>query len=170
MTEVREMICDRVHANPGVHFNALVRQLGFASGQVQYHLRQLLSDGSVVSESIYGRTHYYPPEYDLWERRTLALLHRETAADIVAYLLTNGSSSTTVVADDLEIARSTLEWHVDRLVEQDVVSKRRDGGNRITLTVDERGRIIEVLQETDPSLRERFVDRFTRLVDQLLEQ
>lgn len=90
MTETRATIADAVRAHPGIHFNELVRTLDLANGQVQYHLGRLRDEGSVVAERLYGRTHYYPPGYDEWERRALALLRRETAGDVVAYLLANG--------------------------------------------------------------------------------
>lgn len=167
MTETRTQIAQAIQTHPGIHFNELVRRLDLAPGQVQYHLRKLRSDDSVVVEPLYGQTHYYSPEYGQWEREALALLHRETAGDIVAYLLANGPTSPATASSDLEIARSTLEWHLDRLVDHELVAKRRDRQNHVTLVVDDAERTIALLREADPSLRERLVDRFTRLVDQL---
>lgn len=169
MTETRKRIANSIRTHPGIHFNELVRELDLAPGQVQYHLRRLQSDDTVLAEALYGQTHYYPPAYDQWERQALALLHRETAGDIVAYLLANGPSSPATVADDLDIARSTLEWHIDRLVDQRMVTKERNQCNHVTLVVDNGDRTLDLLREADPTLRERLVDRFTRLVDQLLE-
>jgi len=161
----RRRIVERVRADPGVHFNALVRGLDMAPGQVQYHLKRLLGEG-VVAEDCYGRTHYYPPSYDAWERRALALLRRETSAEIIATLLDEGPSRPVDVADRVGIARSTLAWHTDRLVEAGLVEKRHDGHQ---LVVADRRRTVELLEAADPSLPERLVDRFTRLVDVLLE-
>jgi predicted transcriptional regulator len=168
MTETRVTIAEAVRDHPGIHFNELVRSLDLASGQVQYHLERLRKEGSVVVERVYGRTHFYPPAYDEWERRALALLRRETAGDVVASLLANGPTRPGRVADELGIARSTLEWHLDRLVDHGLVEKRRRGG-RVTLAVDESERAVELLREADPTLRDRLVDRFTRLVDRLFE-
>lgn len=168
MTETRTQIANSIRIHPGIHFNGLVRSLDLAPGQVQYHLHRLQSEEAVVASSLYGRTHYYPPEYDPWEHQALALLRRETAGDVVAYLLTSGPTAPAEVADDLDVARSTLEWHLDRLVERDLVEKRRDQRNRVTLAVVDPDRTIELLRGTDPSLRERLADRFTRLVDRLL--
>lgn len=38
MSETRDRIAEHVHARPGVYFNELVRALGLAPGQVQYHI------------------------------------------------------------------------------------------------------------------------------------
>ena len=169
MTETRADIADAVRARPGIHFSELVRTLDLANGQVQYHVERLREEGTVVVERLYGRTHYYPPGYDEWERGALALLRRETAGDVVAYLLAEGPTHAGTVARDLEVARSTLEWHLERLAAHGLVEKRRADG-RVTLAVAAPEATVRLLREADPSLRERLVDRFTRLVDRLLEE
>jgi predicted transcriptional regulator len=169
MNDTRVRIADSVRAHPGIHFNELVRRLDIAPGQAQYHLKRLRRAEDVVAESLHGRTHYYTPDYDDWERAALALLRRETAGDIVAYLLAEGPTAPAEVADELDIARSTLEWHLDRLLEGGLVVKRRDSHNHVTLAVPEPERTLELLRTADPTLRDRLVDRFTRLVDRLLE-
>lgn len=165
----RRRIAHSVGEQPGVHFNELVRRLDLAPGQAQYHLKRLTGADRVVAADLFGRTHYYPPGFDEWERAALALLHRETTADIVAELLAAGPARPGDVADRVGIARSTLSWHVDRLVEAGVVEKRRDC-NRVTLALAAPERTARLLRRADPSLPERLVDRFTRLVDSLLAE
>ena len=166
MSDVRERIERRIHDDPGVHFNQLVRELDLAAGQVQHHVRRLVEEDRVAAAELFGRTHHYPPAYDDWERRALALLRRETSAAVVATLLDEGPSRPVDVAETVGVARSTLAWHADRLVEAGLIEKRRDG--RQLVVADER-RTAELLAAADPSLPERLVDRFTRLVDALLE-
>lgn len=170
MSETREQIARHVRAHPGVHFNAVVRGLDLAPGQVQYHLRRLADRGDVVVEELYGRTHYYPAGVGAWDRRALALLRRETARDVVGVLLARGPTAPAEVADSLDLARSTLEWQVDRLVECGLVEKRRDRRNRVTLALVRRDDVVRLLREADPTLLARMVDRFTRLVDRLLAE
>lgn len=170
MTETRTEISDYVHAHPGVHFKGLVRALELAPGQVQYHLHRLRTDERVVTEELYGKTHYYPQGYDPWERKVLALLRRETAGAIVSYLLENRSTRPATVADELDIARSTLEWHLDRLIELELVEKQRNERNRVTLRIDRPADTVRLLRDADPTLRNRLVDRFERLVDQFLSE
>jgi len=170
MSGTRATIRRAVHAHPGIHFSELVRRLDLAPGQVQYHLKRLRTDEEVVDEHLYGRTHYYPPDCDPWERRALALLRRETAGDVVGHLLVHEPVDPATVAADLGIARSTLEWHLDRLVDHGLVEKRRDERNRVTLAVDNRDDTVRLLRDADPTLRDRLVDRFTRLVDKFLAE
>jgi len=168
VSETRRRIADHVEANPGVHFSELVRALDLAPGQVQYHLRKL--DDRVVSAELFGRTHYYPPDCDERDRRVLAILRRETARDVVVSILRHGPSAPGTVAEELGIARSTLEWHLDRLVDEDVVRKSRDQRGRVTLVLAAPDRTMEYLETVDPSLPERLVDRFDRLLDDLLPE
>ncbi|QLG64017.1 helix-turn-helix domain-containing protein [Halorarum salinum] len=166
-TPTRRAILEHIEAHPGVHFSELVRNLDVASGQVQYHLRKLLSNGQVAETYLYGRTHYYPPEYDAWERGALALFRRETAREILLHLLERGPSTPRDVVGSLDIARSTLEWHLEHLVEQGLVDKEYDGGNGVVLTVAHPQRTVQLLTGVIPSASDQLVDRFLRFVDQL---
>ena len=169
MSNTRTRLAKHVSATPGVHFNGLVERSGLAPGQVQYHLRRLRADGEVRQERLYGKTHYYPPEYGDRERRTLALLRRETAREILCCLLERETARPTAIADHLDIARSTLEWQLDRLVEQDLVEKRYDERNRVRLSLTDSPEIARLLREVAPSVPDRMADRFVRLTDRLLE-
>ncbi|QCJ48108.1 MULTISPECIES: winged helix-turn-helix transcriptional regulator [Haloprofundus] len=169
MSATRSRIAAHVHHNPGVHFNELVRALDLAPGQVQYHLRRLGRDERVAETHLYGKTHYYPSTFDEWERGVLALVRRETARDVLGVLLERDEATPAEVADEVGIARSTLAWHTKRLEEQSVVEKRYDSRGRVTLALARPEATARLLASVSPSLPERFVDRFTRLVDGLLE-
>ena len=168
MTDTRTQIRTYVDSHPGVHFNGLVRSLDLAPGQVQHHVRRLVDAERLVREEFYGRTHYYPPGYDAWERTALAMLRRETARDVVAVLYDAGEARPDDVADQVDIARSTLEHHLDGLVAGDIVAKHREG-NRVTLSLSRPDETLALLGAVEPTLAERLTDRFERLVDSLLE-
>jgi predicted transcriptional regulator len=161
----RRRIRAHIDREPGVHFRALTRGLELATGQVQYHLARL---DDVTEERVGGRTHYYPPGYDEWERTALAMLRRETARDILVTLCADGRSRPADLATELDIARSTVEHHVDGLVGHDIVRKRRDG-RRVTLELTRPDETVRLLSVVEPSRLERLTDRFERLVDGLLE-
>jgi len=165
MTETRARIRREIEREPGIHFRALTRGLELATGQVQYHLDRI---DDVRVERVSGRTHYYPPGYDEWERGALAMLRRETARDVVATLYETGQVRPGTVADRVGIARSTLEHHLDGLVAGDIVRKQR-AGNRVTLSLARPDETVALLGTVEPSLAGRLTDRFERLVDSLLE-
>ncbi|WP_254536822.1 winged helix-turn-helix transcriptional regulator [Halomarina litorea] len=169
MSDTRERVRAHVREDPGVHFSDLRRALDIAPGQAQYHLRRLVDDGGLVEDALYGQTHYYPPSYDPWERRALALLRRETSADVVACLLDDGPLPPATVAERVGIARSTLSWHVARLTEAGVLVRDESGAD-LTLRVARPAATARLLRRAEPTLPGRLVDRFTRLVDDLLEE
>jgi predicted transcriptional regulator len=165
MSDVRRSVHQHIESHPGVHFNELARNLDIATGQAQYHLRRLREAGTLDTEELRGRTHYFPTGYDPWEQRTIALLRRETVRSIIVTALGEEEPSAADLAADLDVARSTISWHVSTLVEADVAEKCYDehGRSHIKLTRPEETR--RLLDEVTPSLPDRLVDRFTRLVD-----
>lgn len=173
MAETAREIENYIHTNPGVHFSGIVDGLGTAPGQTQYHVFNLIDSGTVVFRKLYGRTHYYPPNLDSWEQGALALLRRETTRDILIYLVRKNEYGRGVppgeVADTHCIARSTLEWHLDHLMEQDLVTKNRID-NRVYLELREPKRIVELIGEIEPSVSEKMVDRFIRLFEGMTEE
>lgn len=169
MTSSRTRIREQVEANAGIHFNQLVRDTEFARGQIQYHVRRLVDDGALVRDEFYGQTHFYPPDYDEWERGALALFRRETAQEIVIYLFENEPATPARIAEDLDVARSTLEYHVDHLVEREIVEKRYGEHNRVTLTLVAPEASVRLLDVASPTLSETLVDRFSRLIDSFVE-
>ena len=169
MNETRRRVARCVRATPGIHFNDLVRTLDLAPGQVQYHLKRLIAADSVVDERRYGRTHYFTPKVNTWERGALSLIRREAAGDVVAVLHDRGPMSPGTLAETLDIARSTLEWHLGHLEEQAVVRKERDERNYVTLVLTRPDKTAALLRTVQPSTATRMVDRFTRLTDHLLD-
>lgn len=171
MSETRSRIHRCVSRNPGIHFNEISRTLDIATGQTQHHLRKLRKDGRVRREEVCGKTHFYPPTYTPWERGTIALLRRETTRELVAYLLRHETEHPAVLADRLDIARSTVEWHLSNLVDYDVVSKRSvktEGTRQVLVELNDPDAVYRLLREVEPGFTDRLVDRFTRLADELL--
>lgn len=169
MSEGRVRLAEHVRRNPGVHFNGLVRELELAPNSVQTYVTELRERETVESEELYGRTHFYPPQYDEWERGALALFRRETARGALCYLLENGPSRPNDVADALDVARSTLEWHLDHLQDADLVAKRREGA-RVVLELVKPRETEALLRDIEPLLPDRLLDRAERMLDRLLER
>ena len=165
----RRSIRDRIREREGTHFNELVRNTEFAAGQVQYHLRQLLRDREVFQGQFYGRTHYYATDRPERERAALALFRRETTRALVVALLEDEPAHPADLAAELDVARSTVEHHLGHLVERDVVRKQTDVQGRVTVSLVDPQRTARLLQIVTPTVPDRFVDRFTRLVDDLLD-
>ena len=167
MPETRARIRRHVRDTPGVHFNRVSRDLDIATGQAQYHLRRLVRDGEVAVERIGGRAHYFDPAFDPWDRRAVAFLRRETAREILVRLHAEGATRPATLAEELDLARSTVSWHVSNLAESGIVEKSDDRPMRVSLARPDR--TAALLDEVSASLPDRIVDRFVRTVDDLFE-
>lgn len=167
MSETKHRIHRHVRKTPGIHFNQLGRELDLANGQVQYHLRRLCREDAIVAERVCGQTHYFDPSFDPWERTTVAFLRRETPREIIVRLHANGPTRPTTLTSELDLARSTIAWHVSNLVEHDVVEKSAD--RPVTLSLVYPDRTAALLDTVSPSLPNRIVDRFVRTVDRIFE-
>lgn len=165
MPTTRARVRRHVRDTPGVHFNRVGRELDIATGQVQYHLRRLVADGELVVERVGGRSHYFDPSFDPWERRALAFLRRETARAIILRLHADGPTRPTTLASELGLARSTVSWHLSTLADAGVVDKSED--RPMTVTLARPAETAALLDEVSPTLPDRFVDRFVRTVDSL---
>jgi len=168
MSTVTQRVHEHVRANPGVHFTAVTEDLDIATGQAQYHLRKLDRAGDVVVEEVRGRTHYFAGSEDPWERRAFAFARRETARALFAHLLDDGPLAAADLADRLDLSRSTVAWHVSSLAEADLVEKSYGDRGRVVVELTRPAATRRVLTEVTPSLADRLVDRFTRLVDESL--
>ncbi len=169
MSETRSRVRDCIYHKPGIHFNGISRELDIATGQTQYHLRQLCTDGRVTKEEVSGQTHYYPPTYSAWERGVIALLRRETSREIIMFLLRNEETTPAAISDRLDLARSTVEWHLTRLVDHEIVDKRSTDSGNTVLALRHSEDVYRLLREIEPRLVDRLSDRFARLTDSLLD-
>ncbi|MGM0606148.1 MAG: winged helix-turn-helix transcriptional regulator [Halobacteriota archaeon] len=169
MSETRTRIRSHVESTPGVHFNELVRDLDIATGQAQYHLRRLVRNGAVTRRSILGKTHYYPPRYDPFDEKALALLRRETARDILTVALGDEPVRAPTIASEIDIARSTVSWHLENLESAGIVETTYTTNGTVVVEVVRPDRVRTLLKAVSPSMYDRLVDRFGRLVDEALE-
>lgn len=169
MTATRAEIRGAIQRWPGIHFNELVRRLDLAPGQVQHHIKRLQREGHIVREPVFGRTHYYASGIDDAERRAIAMLRRETPRAIVAHLLEDGPTQPRALASELDLAESTVSYHVDRLTEAGLVERVTTPGGPVRLRVVDPEILHTAFSRISPDPAARLTDRFERLVDDLFD-
>jgi predicted transcriptional regulator len=169
MTDTRTRIHTAIETNPGIHFSGLVRELDLATGQVQYHLRRLRAEALVDEHEYNGQTHYFAGEFDRWERDAIALLRRETTAAIVVSMYASDPIRPPVLAERLDLPRSTLEHHLGNLEDASVIERRQDDEGRVVVALTRPSATASLVEVVDVAPGERLVDRFQRLVDSLLD-
>ena len=161
----RRTIYQHVVDTPGCHFRALLDDLEYAQGTLQYQLRWLVEQ-DLVEESDDGQyTRYYPAEeFDAADQTVMNALRREYSRRILAHLIADGPLSTTALSDRLEKANSTVSFHLSNLREADLVCKERDG-RRVLYRVTDPERVTRLYVVHRKTFTDRVVDRLLDLWD-----
>jgi predicted transcriptional regulator len=126
--ETRALLLQVVQAEPGIHFQALVRRSGLANGTAVHHLRKLEEGGWVVGRSMGRYTCYFPGASP--ERSQLAqapVTRSDGARRILAEIAANPGLSGQQIALRLGVQPSTVTYHVRRMLEVGLVQAERDG-------------------------------------------
>jgi predicted transcriptional regulator len=161
----RRAIYQRIADAPGSHSRALLEDLDYAKGTLQYHLRWLADEGLVDVSDDGQYTRYYPAaEFDKDDRTVMNALRREYSRRILAHLLTDGPLSTSELSDRVGKAQSTVSWHLSKLAEAGLVTKQREG-RRVTYEVDDPDHVKYLYTIHRQSFTDRVVDRLLGLWD-----
>lgn len=168
MTDHRQELRSIVDEEPGIHFNELVRTLDASPDKVQ-RLVDEVTGSELVRDDFHGKAHFYSAEFDEWEREALALLRRETSREVITSIIDHGTAAPSVIVDDVGIARSTLEWHCERLEGAKLIEKHWQSG-RVTYEPTNQDRLESLLTKVEPNVRDTWIDRTERLFDHVLEE
>lgn len=161
--ESRRAIYHAIADTPGIHFRALLDELDYAQGTLQYQLRWLAEEGLIDVSDDGKYTRYYPAaEFDDADQTVMNALRREYSRRILAHLLADGALSTTELSDRLGKAQSTVSWHLSKLADADLVAKKRDG-QQVLYRVSDPDRVRYLYTIHRKSFTDRIVDRLLGL-------
>ncbi|WP_311170550.1 winged helix-turn-helix transcriptional regulator [Halobellus ordinarius] len=159
----RRAIYQRITDTPGIHFRALLDELDYAQGTLQYQLRWLADEGLIDVSDDGKYTRYYPAaDFDGPDQRVMNALRREYSRRILAHLLADGPLSTSELSDRIGKAQSTVSWHLSNLAEADLVTKERDG-RQVVYGVEDPERVKYLYTLYQQSFTDRVVDRLLGL-------
>ena len=159
----RRAIYQRIADTPGIHFRALLEELDYAQGTLQYQLRWL-ADEALIEASDDGKyTRYYPEaDFDEADQTVMNALRREYSRRILAHLLADGPLSTNELSGRIAKANSTVSWHLSNLADADLVTKERDGRS-VVYRVSDPDRVAYLYTVHRQSFTDRVVDRLLGL-------
>lgn len=126
--DTRRKIYDIVVKNPGLHLSKIAELLNMRISLVEYHLLYLGKNQIVVSVNESGYTRYYVKgEIGTEDKKALALLRQNVPLRIVILLLKCDSSQHKELLKNLDIAPSTLSYHLKKLVKCGIISVQTYG-------------------------------------------
>lgn len=118
--------CIRDH--PGIAPMEIARITGINRGTTRYHLSRLREAGLVSILHRDGRVGYFRSgDYDTAEKVVHLHLRNDLRRQILGLLLEEPGVTQSEVADTIGVARSTVAWHMRRLVADGLVGANRDG-------------------------------------------
>jgi len=148
--KIRRKIYALVSRNPGLHAHKIAEILKISGQLADYHLMYLERNEIIktVKEEGYRR-YYIEGKMGSQDRQRLSLLRQETPLKIVLFLLKNPYSQHKEILKYLDIAASTLSYHIQKLIKKDIVSVQISYGEKKYLIKDKK-EIIQLLMKYKP--------------------
>jgi len=161
----RVQILEFIKANPGSHLRGIKRELNLAMGVLQYHLRRLEKDQSIISRrrGLYKRF-YKRLDFEVEEQEILGVLFQETERDLLLYLLKTPDATQKELSEFAHISASSTSWHMKRLVEAGLVKSRRQGSFVYYMAKGDPVKILTLLKSYHPRIWERWAGRLADLL------
>jgi predicted transcriptional regulator len=158
--ETRREIFDLISNFPGLHFREILRRIDISSGNLNYQLNHMLKHEILVSIQDGNLKRYFVMgKVKGKEKRILACLRNELERGLVLFLLLNPNSQFNEISDNFDLAASKLAYHLNKLVEKDIVKKEKEGRTTSYKVVDEET-IANVLISYRPSFLDGIVEKF----------
>lgn len=120
----RGLVYQYIRRHPGTHVRGMAKDLGLATGGLQYHLVWLERHGFVKSKRVGFHRLVFPTMVFKEEQEViLGVLSQETPRELLLNLIQDPSVTQGELARRLGFSQPTISWHMDRLVELGVVRK-----------------------------------------------
>ena len=131
-TQTQMKIYELIEKNPGLHLSKIADMMKMKLSLAQYHLQNLEKDNLIVSvrEEGYKRFYVEDSEVGTKEKRLLSLLRREIPLQIVLFLLRKLTAKHKEILEHLNISPSTLSYHLNKLVEYEIVDVNTYGDEK----------------------------------------
>jgi predicted transcriptional regulator len=153
--EIRRKIYTLIEKNPGLHSRKISELLSLSGQLTDYHLLYLERRDTIISikESDEGfRRYFIKGKLGVIERRRIGLLQHEVPLKIVLFLLQHPYSKHSEILDYIGIAKSTLSYHLKRLINRSIIEEHPLGRDKTYTVVNEK-EIIDILLRYKPYKR-----------------
>jgi len=160
----RGVVYEYIRAHPGAHVRGMARELRIGTGDLQYHLFWLEKNGFVKTrKSGFYRFVYPTLMFQEKQEVLLGVLSQETPREILLCLLRDPKMTQGVLARTLGHSQPTVSWHMDRLVQLGVVSKKRTSGGVLYEVVADRNDILSFVKSYHPEVWKTWAGRLAGL-------
>lgn len=135
--ENRRNIFRFVSDNPGAYFREIQKGLELATGVLEYHLGYLVKE-KLLSTEKEGKKRRYFVSQDVPhpDKRTLGLMRQKTPRRIAIYALLNPNCSFQDLLGEFTISKSTLSFHLKKLLRARILESTKKGRKKFYRVVD----------------------------------
>jgi DNA-binding transcriptional ArsR family regulator len=155
-----------IEQTPGIRYRELLRSTGLVNGVLTYHL-SALEKANVIKVNRESRvTRYYPISVSDKESAILKFVRHEPIRQILLFILEHGMCTFNEIVDHTGKAPSTVSSHLKRLREAGIVLVRHGEYHQIYRVI-EKDLIAEVLSKYTPSITDKIVDNYTKMLEEL---
>lgn len=165
--ENRRRIYHYISRHPGTYLREMERELGLQTGVLSYHLDYMERRGVLRVEDDGYRKRYFPSDrFHIRDRRTIAVLRQPAPRRIVMHILINGPSSFNQLLAVMDCAKSTLSYHLGRMLRREIlrVEKRE---RESWYDIKDANATADLLIALRESLECDAVDRFVEIWEEL---
>lgn len=163
----RGLIYQYVRKHPGSHIRAMARALELATGDLQYHLSWLENHGYVKTRKIGFFRHVFPAMvFNEEQESLLAVLSQRTPREVLLRILEDPSLTQGGLAMALAYSQPTVSWHMSRLVQLGIMTKKRTGRGNLYEVAADRQAVLNFLKSYHPGVWRSWSDRLGGLEGQ----
>lgn len=123
--DTRQRVHEIVESTPGTYLSAISEETDVPLSTARHHVRVLEREGLVASAKVRGKRRFYP--VGLEEVARAAAIDDGAASVVLQALARLGPCSVADLADELDRDSSTITYHLQRLEEDDLVERERNG-------------------------------------------
>ncbi|MGN6624781.1 MAG: winged helix-turn-helix transcriptional regulator [Candidatus Nitrosocosmicus sp.] len=121
-------IINHIKENPGCYLRQIKKSLHLSMGSIQYHLNKLEFEGKIISQKSGLYKHYFPIDvFKEHEKDIMTFLTQETSREIIMFIAEKSSPTQTDIAKKLRIAPASINWHLKRLLNANIIREIKDG-------------------------------------------
>lgn len=126
--ETRATIFEAIQSDPGLSATDLSRRADCGWGTVVYHLAVLEQNGMVISSRDGRHRRFFPYSgMDFRHKDVFSAIRNETTAAILDAIRDSPGIHQKALRKEVDLAASTVNWHVSKLEDAELVEKVRDG-------------------------------------------
>jgi len=136
--ENRTKIIKEIIRNPGIHQNELMRACNLQKGQLQWHLDVLLIN-QIIKRETQGQYSLYFPNLKSFEpplESKKGIIRNSSSYNILEIIKSNPGINSSSIAKKTHLAKNTIKYHVDKLLDLNLVYTKRVGRKKELYPLD----------------------------------